>query len=190
MKKALIASGVVVLTGIWLCQPVFAEIESSVVDSLAYSSYQKRKPTLDIANEAAQKKGLTLEALGKACSLMPIRVGAVLTGQAPLEKKSEECLESQLGLQGGALAPLLVPPVRWNAGAIYRLHEAVDVYAPAIQRWMNEHFGDTIMSAIDFSVKVEETKGSHGEKRIVIIFDGKALPYSPDEGWTTQSSHP
>lgn len=57
------------------------------------------------------------------------------------------------------------------------------MYAPAIQRWMNEHFGDAIMSAIDFVVDVKETKGSHGERRIQIIFDGKALPYSNDEGW-------
>ncbi|MEK6617284.1 MAG: cyanate hydratase [Nitrospirota bacterium] len=70
-----------------------------------------------------------------------------------------------------------------DVGSIYRLHEAVDVYAPAIQRWMNEHFGDAIMSAIDFVVDVKETKGSHGERRIQIIFDGKALPYSNDEGW-------
>ncbi len=163
--------------------PVFAEIESSVVDMLAHQSYHKRRPTLDIANKAAAEKKATLESLGKACNLMPIRVGAILSGQAPLEKKSEECLESQLGLKAGDLAPLADPPARWNVGSIYRLHEAVDVYAPAIQRWMNEHFGDAIMSAIDFVVEVEEAKGSHGEKRIRIVFDGKALPYSGDEGW-------
>jgi cyanate lyase len=150
---------------------------------LAHQSYHKRRPTLDIANKAAAEKKATLESLGKACNLMPIRVGAILSGQAPLEKKSEECLESQLGLKAGDLAPLADPPARWNVGSIYRLHEAVDVYAPAIQRWMNEHFGDAIMSAIDFVVEVEEAKGSHGEKRIRIVFDGKALPYSGDEGW-------
>jgi cyanate lyase len=167
----------------WFCSSAQAEIESSVVDGLASSSYHKRRPTLELANKAAQEKGLTLEALGKACKLMPIRVGALLSGQAPLEKKSQECLESQLGLKPGDLASLLIPPVRWNAGGIYRLHEAVDVYAPAIQRWINEHFGDFIMSAIDFVVQVEEGKGSHGERRIRIIFDGKALPYSDDAGW-------
>lgn len=173
-----------VVVGLLLCTPAWAEIKSSVVDDLAKESYEKRKPTLDLANKAAQAKGLTLEALGKACNLLPIRIGAVLSGQAPVEKNSQACLETQLGLSQGSLAPLLAPPVRWNAGAIYRLHEAVDVYAPGIQRWMNEHFGDTIMSAIDFVVVVEETKGSHGEKRIRIIFDGKALSYSNDEGWT------
>ena len=73
---------------------------------------------------------------------MPVRVGAVLTGQAPLEKKSLDCLANQLGVQQKELEPLLKPPVRWKPGGIYRLHEAVDVYGPAIQRWMNEHFGD------------------------------------------------
>jgi len=163
-----------------------AEIESSVVDGLAYSSLHKRKPTLDIANKAAAERKATLESLGKACNLLPIRIGAILSGQAPLEKKTEDCLEAQLGLKSGDLAPLMEPPARWNVGSIYRLHEAVDVYGPAIQRWMNEHFGDAIMSAIDFVVIAEETKGSHGEKRIRIIFDGKALPYSNDEGWTPQ----
>lgn len=177
-----VLTGLVV--GLWFSTPAQADIDSSVVDSLALESYNARKQTLDMANQAAHAKGLTLEALGKACKLMPIRIGAVLSGQAPLEKKTQECLESQLGLKAGALAPLAAPPVRWNAGAIYRLHEAVDVYAPGIQRWMNEHFGDAIMSAIDFVVVVEETKGSHGEKRIRIIFDGKALSYSNDEGWT------
>jgi cyanate lyase len=173
-----------VIMGVWITAPALAEIESSVVDGIAYSSFHKRKPTLDIANKAAGEKKATLESLGKACNLMPIRIGAVLSGQAPLEKKSEGCLEKELGLKTGELAPLAEPPARWNVGSIYRLHEAVDVYGPAIQRWMNEHFGDAIMSAIDFIVIVEETKGSHGEKRIRISFDGKALPYSNDEGWS------
>ena len=71
-------------------------------------------------------------------------------------------------------------------GAFIRLHEAVDVYAPAIHRWMNERFGDYIMSAIDFTVEVHEVKGSHGEPRIQITFNGKALAYSTDEGWSPQ----
>ena len=39
------------------------------------------------------------------------------------------------------------------------------------------------MSAIDFVFEVKETKGRHGERRIQLLFDGKALPYSRDEGW-------
>ncbi len=177
--RALMVLGV----GLWLSTPAQATDRTSVVDSLALDSYALRKPALDLANQAARAKGLTLEALGTACNLLPIRVGAVLTGEAPLEKKSQECLEGQLGLKSGSLASLLVPPVRWQAGAIYRMHEAVEVYGPAIQRWINERFGDAIMSAIDFTVTTEETKGKVGERRIRIVFDGKALFYSGDEGW-------
>lgn len=185
MGRTMLRLLTVLAVGLWLCSPAQAIDPTSVVDQLAHESYAKRKPTLDLANKAVQDKGLTLEALGTACKLLPIRIGAVLTGQAPLEKKSQECLETQLGLKAGDLASLLAPPVRWHAGAIYRLHEAVEVYGPAIQRWFNERFGDAILSAIDFVVNVEETKGSHGERRIRVTFDGKALPYSPDEGWTS-----
>lgn len=99
-------------------------------------------------------------------------------------------MEKQLELKEGELNALRAPPVRWNAGAIYRLHEAIDVYAPSIQRWMNERFGDMILSAIDFNITVEETKGSHGERRMRIILDGKALPYSTDEGWRPTTATP
>ncbi len=163
--------------------PPLAEIKSTVVDELAEASYQERRQVLDAANQAARNKGLTLEALGKACNLLPVRIGALLSGQAPLELPTQDCLEKQIGLKAGMLNPLRVPPVRWNAGAIYRLHEAIDVYAPSLQRWMNERFGDAILSAIDFTVNVEETKGSQGERRMRIILDGKALTYSTDDNW-------
>jgi cyanate lyase len=188
MNQRRLRTVLVLLSVIWSAGQAWAEIESSVVDMIAQQSYDKRKAVLEVANKAASEKKATLESLGKACNLLPIRIGAILTGQAPLEKKTEDCLEKELGLTAGQLAPLAEPPVRWNAGAIYRLHEAVDVYGPAIQRWINEHFGDAIMSAIDFVVHVEETTGSHGEKRIRIIFDGKALPYSSDEGWALSHS--
>lgn len=165
-----------------------AEIKSTAVDALAEQSYQERKQAMDAANQAAQNKGLTLEALGKACNLLPVRIGALLSGQAPLEKPTQECLEKQLALRAGTLNSLRTPPVRWNAGAIYRLHEAIDVYAPTLQRWMNERFGDAIMSAIDFTIVTEETKGIHGERRMRIIFDGKALPYSTDQEWRPVSN--
>jgi len=183
MKKTLLTVSAVLVAGLCYILPAQATDNTSVVDSLALNSYEQRKPTLDLANKAAIKKGLTLETLGTACTLLPVRVGAVLTGQAPLEKATQDCLEKQLDRKAGSLDPLAPPPVRWQSGAIYRMHEAIEVYGPAMQRWMNERFGDMIMSAIDFNITVEETKGSHGERRIRIIFDGKALPYSTDEGW-------
>ena len=171
------------VVGLGCINAVHATERTSIVDRLALESYEQRKPTLDLANQAAHAKGLTLESLGKACNLLPIRVGAVLTGQAPLEKASQTCFEAQLGLTPGVMTPLATPPVRWQAGAIYRMHEAVEVYGPALQRWINEHYGDGIMSAIDFNVTVDDVKGEKGGRRIRIVFEGKALPYSTDDGW-------
>lgn len=49
-----------VLMGLlWFSGPVWAQIESSVVDGIAHKSFHKQKATLDIANEAAASKGLT-----------------------------------------------------------------------------------------------------------------------------------
>lgn len=159
------------------------DANTGVVGKLAQDSYDQRKPALDMANAAAANKGLTLEAMGSACNLLPVRIGAILSGQAPLEKATQDRLEKLLDLEPGSLDALAPCPVRWQSGAIYRLHEAIEVYGPSLQRWFNERFGDIIMSAIDFTIATEETTGPHGERRIRIVFDGKALPYSKDEDW-------
>ncbi len=159
------------------------DTNTSVIGKLAQDSYDQRKPALDMANMAAFKKGLTLEDMASACNLLPVRIGAILTGQAPLEKATQDSLEKLLDLKAGSLDALATCPVRWQSGAIYRLHEAIEVYGPSLQRWFNERFGDIIMSAIDFTIATEETVGSHGERRIRLIFDGKALFYSKDEDW-------
>lgn len=171
---------------IWSSTPASAVIESSAVDAIAQDSYDQRKGAIDMANKASAAKGATLDSLSKACGVRPIRVGAVLSGQAPAEKKTQACLETQLGLSSGSLAPLAGGPARWNVGGIYRMHEAIDVYGPAMQRWMVEHFGDAIMSAISFTIDMEE--GTHPKygKTIKVIMEGKMLNYSPDEVWANK----
>lgn len=60
---------------------------------------------------------------------------------------------------------------------VYRMYEAVTHYGQAIKSIVNEQFGDGIMSAIDFYCDVGSTTGKHGEKRVVITFNGKFLPF-------------
>lgn len=60
---------------------------------------------------------------------------------------------------------------------IYRTYEAVTHYGVAIKSIINEMCGDGIMSAIDFYCDVGTTIGKHGEKRVVITFNGKFLPF-------------
>ena len=60
---------------------------------------------------------------------------------------------------------------------VYRTYEAVTHYGEAMKRIINEQCGDGIMSAIDFYCDVGTTTGKHGEKRVVITFNGKFLPF-------------
>ena len=60
---------------------------------------------------------------------------------------------------------------------VYRMYEAISHYGLAIKSVINEQCGDGIMSAIDFYCDVGTTTGKHGEKRVVITFNGKYLPF-------------
>ena len=60
---------------------------------------------------------------------------------------------------------------------VYRTYEAITHYGEAIKCIINEQCGDGIMSAIDFYCDVGTTTGKHGEKRVVITFNGKFLPF-------------
>jgi cyanate lyase len=93
-----------------------ASLQSGMLDDIANASHQSRKQALDTANHVAQNKGLTLEALGEVCNLLPIRIGAILSGQAQLEHATQACLEKQLDLKIGTLDTLGAPPVRSNSG--------------------------------------------------------------------------
>ena len=60
---------------------------------------------------------------------------------------------------------------------VYRTYEAVTHNGEAIKSIINEQCGDGIMSAIDFYMDVGTTTGKQGEKRVVITFNGKFLPF-------------
>lgn len=60
---------------------------------------------------------------------------------------------------------------------VYRTKEAVLHYGEAIKAIINEQCGDGIMSAIDFYLDVGTTTGKQGDKRVVITFNGKFLPF-------------
>ncbi|XP_055310098.1 cyanate hydratase-like [Sitodiplosis mosellana] len=59
---------------------------------------------------------------------------------------------------------------------LYRLHEALGVYGPALKEIIHEEFGDGIVSAIDFSIKVERESDPAGD-RCRLVWSGKFLPY-------------
>eukprot|EP00958_Prasinococcus_capsulatus_P000255 scaffold20_cov361-Prasinococcus_capsulatus_cf.AAC.12 len=75
------------------------------------------------------------------------------------------------------------PTVTWRRRVlgqeptVYRTYEAITHYGQAIKALVNEKCGDGIMSAIDCFVEVGTTTGHLGEKRVVIMFNGKFLPH-------------
>ena len=59
---------------------------------------------------------------------------------------------------------------------IYRWYEMVGVYGETIKEMIHEKFGDGIMSAIDFSMKIDKEEHPAGD-RVLVTLSGKFLPY-------------
>jgi cyanate lyase len=59
---------------------------------------------------------------------------------------------------------------------IYRFYELVMVYGTTFKELIQEEFGDGIMSAIDFDMKLERLPDPKGD-RVKLEMSGKFLPY-------------
>ena len=59
---------------------------------------------------------------------------------------------------------------------ICRLYEIVGVYGENIKQIIHEKSGDSIMSAIDFSMHIEKVPEPKGD-RVKVTMNGKFLPY-------------
>lgn len=136
--------------------------------------------------EAARKaKGITYAALAEQLGVSKMFIASALDGQQILPAECAEKLADILGVDKAATAFLTEHPYKGiNDPLLYRFHEAIDTYGPAIKRVIEEEFddhngngGNGIMSAIDFSIDVERKEDPKGD-RVIITFDGKFLPYS------------
>ena len=88
-----------------------------------------------------------------------------------------------LGLGADVQAALQRPPTKGSLDSavpvdplIYRFHEITQVYGTTIKELIHEEFGDGIMSAIDFEMRIERRPDPKGD-RVVVTYDGKFLPY-------------
>lgn len=131
-------------------------------------------------------KGLSWQQLADAIKRPVVWTTSALLGQQPIPAELGEILVGLLGLDRAVVPVLAAVPMRgaspgWESQVptdptIYRLHEAVSVYGPAIKELIHEQFGDGIMSAINFSVDIDKKQHPGGD-RVVITLDGKFLPY-------------
>ncbi|GAA6033476.1 hypothetical protein JCM8097_001417 [Rhodosporidiobolus ruineniae] len=138
---------------------------------------------------AKQAKGLSFEKIGEAIGRDEVWVAALFYGQAKPLKEDLTKLAKVLGLPETILTKELgdhfypergqVTPMPPTDPVLYRLYEIILVYGYPIKQVIHEKFGDGIMSAINFSCKVDkEVDEQSGDTYVKLALRGKWLPYT------------
>ncbi|PMB67158.1 Cyanate hydratase [Beauveria bassiana] len=133
---------------------------------------------------AKTAKGLTFADVAAHIGRDEVACAALFYGQAQATAEDVAGLSEVLGVPRETLAASgLVAgafPDRGRAGPmppveplIYRLYEIVQNYGYAFKAVLNEKFGDGIMSAINFSAKVDKEVAENGDEYAVITLRGK-----------------
>ena len=128
------------------------------------------------------RKNLTWADIARDIDAPLVWCVAALLGQHPMPAGQAERVCALLELTPAVAESLQLQPARGIDPAllsdptIYRLHEALSVYGPALKELIHEEFGDGIMSAINFTVDVSR-RADPGGDRVVVTFDGKFLDY-------------
>ncbi len=132
---------------------------------------------------AKVRKGVKWADVARAVGLSKEWTTAACLGQMQMTKAQAEVVGNLFELPEEAVAWLQVAPYKgsWPSAAsadplIYRWHELVNVYGPAIKELIHEEFGDGIMSAIDFKLEISREPDPKGD-RVHVVLSGKYLPY-------------
>lgn len=132
---------------------------------------------------AREARGLTFEGLAQHIGRDPVWTTAALMGQMQMDASEADAIVELLGLDDEVSAALRRHPSKGSLGStiptdplIYRFYEIVQVYGTALKALIEEEFGDGIMSAIDFELKIQRKQDPKGD-RVLVTMDGKFLPY-------------
>ncbi len=131
---------------------------------------------------AKSKSGLGWEEIAAKVGLDPVFVTSACLGMNSLKAEYADKLCAALELPDEVSAALqLFPNKQWaqivpTDPVIYRWYEIVGVYGETIKELIHEKFGDGIMSAIDFSMKIGKEENPAGD-RVLVTMSGKFLPY-------------
>ena len=132
---------------------------------------------------AKKAKGLSFADLESAMGLDEVWIASLFYGQATASKEEAEKLAGLLSLDSATTAALQEFPVKGSLDPviptdplIYRFYEIMQVYGMPLKDVIQEHFGDGIMSAIDFKLDVDKVEDPKGD-RVKITMCGKFLPY-------------
>ncbi|MER5171037.1 cyanase [Thioclava sp. GXIMD2076] len=133
--------------------------------------------------QAKKRKGLTWEGIAEAISMSPVWTHSAAMGMNAFPEPKARELMALLDLPAEAIDALTESPTKiWDQAVptdpcIYRLYEIVGVYGPTVKALIHEKFGDGIMSAIDFDMKIDRVPSEKGD-RVRIEMSGKYLQYN------------
>ncbi|CAF0828101.1 unnamed protein product [Rotaria sordida] len=113
---------------------------------------------------------------------------ALFYGQAsfPDEKECQKLLDIlHVNLSSAQMYELTHPPFKGSIlpslpptdPLLYRFHEILLQYGVPMKEVIHEKFGDGIMSAVDFTIKVDKDETIKEAPRVNINMSGKFLPY-------------
>ena len=132
---------------------------------------------------AKKAKGLSFADLESAMGLDEVWIASLFYGQAKASKEEAEKLAALLSLDASTTSAIQEFPVKGSLDPviptdplIYRFYEIMQVYGLPLKDVIQEHFGDGIMSAIDFTLDVDKVEDPKGD-RVKITMCGKFLPY-------------
>ncbi|KAI8367518.1 cyanate hydratase [Radiomyces spectabilis] len=137
--------------------------------------------------QAKDERKLSFNDIGQKLGRDEVYVAAIFYGQAKPNDEELEGLSKVLNIPTAHLKDELgshfypsrggltqMPP---TDPTLYRFYEILQVYGYPLKSVIHEKFGDGIMSAIDFSAKVDKVESEKGD-RVKITLDGKFLPYA------------
>jgi cyanate lyase len=147
------------------------------------SKTMTRADVTEMIVAAKIQKRLTWKEAAAKIGKSPEWTTAALLGQMQLSKEQAEAAGKLFDLPEDAVKLLQVVPYKGSLPTavptdplIYRFYELVNVYGTTFKELIHEEFGDGIMSAIDFEMKLERLPDPKGD-RVKISMSGKYLPY-------------
>jgi cyanate lyase len=141
--------------------------------------------TEKILSAKAMRK-VTWADLARAVGRSEVWTTSALLGQQAMGIEEAQAAGTALGLAAEDVALLQTSPSKGSLGPaghgpptdplIYRFHEIVEVYGTTLKELIQEKFGDGIMSAIDFDMKIDRVPDPKGD-RVAVVMTGKFLAY-------------
>ena len=131
--------------------------------------------------------GASWSDISEAAGMSDVFVVSACLGQNTLPADAAAKVAAYLNLGNhakGVEIALQLPPKKAQEAdtvskdpLIYRFHEITYVYGDTIKELIHEKFGDGIMSAIDFDLKIDKVEHAKGD-RVMVTMTGKFLPYN------------